>query len=110
VTAPATEVGSSSAPSDRRNGPDSSAIPNVYGLRSRLTNTAAQLIRLGGRLSQQFVTPIASKSTFAPAPRNPPARRFLGVDALGLVAGKLAEMNSGVAAWETLSRSTSYAQ
>jgi hypothetical protein len=37
-------------------------------------------------------------------------RLFLGEDALGLVAGKLAEMKSEVAAWETLSRSTSYAQ
>ena len=39
---------------------------------------------------------------------NPPVRLFLGEDALGLVDAKLAEMTSEVAAWDTLSRSTSF--
>jgi NAD(P)-dependent dehydrogenase (short-subunit alcohol dehydrogenase family) len=39
---------------------------------------------------------------------NPPTRLFLGEDALGLVAQKLEQMKDEVAAWETLSRSTSF--
>lgn len=40
---------------------------------------------------------------------NPPARLFLGDDALALVEKKLADMTSEIAAWETLSRSTNFA-
>jgi len=40
---------------------------------------------------------------------NPPARLFLGDDALALVERKLADMTSEIAAWETVSRSTNYA-
>lgn len=39
----------------------------------------------------------------------PPARLFLGEDALGLVAQKLEQMKTEVAAWETVSRSTGFA-
>jgi NAD(P)-dependent dehydrogenase (short-subunit alcohol dehydrogenase family) len=39
---------------------------------------------------------------------NPPARLFLGDDALALVGQKLEQMKAEIAAWETLSRSTSY--
>jgi NAD(P)-dependent dehydrogenase (short-subunit alcohol dehydrogenase family) len=41
---------------------------------------------------------------------NPPARLFLGEDALALVEQKLADMQSEIAAWDALSRSTSFAQ
>ncbi|WP_428031163.1 oxidoreductase [Ancylobacter sp.] len=40
---------------------------------------------------------------------NPPTRLFLGEDALGLVAQKLQQMQAEIAAWEELSRSTSFA-
>ena len=40
---------------------------------------------------------------------NPPTRLFLGADALGLVERKLDAMRAEVAAWEALSRSTSFA-
>ena len=40
---------------------------------------------------------------------NPPARLFLGEDALGLVEQKLDRMRAEISAWEALSRSTSYA-
>ncbi|MFC0387565.1 oxidoreductase [Muricoccus vinaceus] len=40
---------------------------------------------------------------------NPPTRLFLGGDALGLVEGKLDAMRAEMAAWEEVSRSTSYA-
>jgi NAD(P)-dependent dehydrogenase (short-subunit alcohol dehydrogenase family) len=40
---------------------------------------------------------------------NPPTRLFLGEDALGLVAQKLEQMRGEIAAWEALSRSTSFA-
>lgn len=40
---------------------------------------------------------------------NPPARLFLGEDALGLVRQKLEQMKAEIAAWEDLSRSTSFA-
>jgi hypothetical protein len=40
---------------------------------------------------------------------NPPARLFLGEDALGLVAAKLDQMEAEIAAWNALSRSTSFA-
>jgi len=43
------------------------------------------------------------------ASENPPARLFLGEDALGLVAQKLEQMKTEVAAWETVSRSTGFA-
>ncbi len=39
---------------------------------------------------------------------NPPTRLFLGEDALGLVNQKLEQMKAEVAAWEILSRSTSF--
>ncbi|MBP0495090.1 oxidoreductase [Roseomonas indoligenes] len=39
---------------------------------------------------------------------DPPTRLFLGEDALGLVAGKLDAMRAEIAAWEAVSRSTSY--
>lgn len=39
----------------------------------------------------------------------PPVRLFLGEDALGLVQGKLDAMQAEIAAWEALSRSTSFA-
>jgi short-subunit dehydrogenase len=38
----------------------------------------------------------------------PPTRLFLGDDALALVGQKLDEMKSEIAAWETVSRSTSF--
>ena len=40
---------------------------------------------------------------------NPPARLFLGEDALGRVAAKLDQMEAEIAAWDALSRSTSFA-
>jgi NAD(P)-dependent dehydrogenase (short-subunit alcohol dehydrogenase family) len=40
---------------------------------------------------------------------NPPARLFLGEDALGIVTQKLEQMKAEMAAWETLSRSTGFA-
>lgn len=40
--------------------------------------------------------------------KNPPSRLFLGEDALGLVAQKLDQIKTEIAAWDTLSRSTSY--
>jgi NAD(P)-dependent dehydrogenase (short-subunit alcohol dehydrogenase family) len=40
---------------------------------------------------------------------NPPTRLFLGEDALELVAQKLEQMRGEIAAWEALSRSTSFA-
>ncbi len=40
---------------------------------------------------------------------NPPARLFLGEDALGLVEQKLDRMHDEISAWRELSRSTSYA-
>jgi NAD(P)-dependent dehydrogenase (short-subunit alcohol dehydrogenase family) len=40
---------------------------------------------------------------------HPPARLFLGEDALGLVAQKLEDIKGEVAAWDALSRSTSFA-
>jgi NAD(P)-dependent dehydrogenase (short-subunit alcohol dehydrogenase family) len=40
---------------------------------------------------------------------NPPARLFLGEDALSLVDGKLDAMRAEIATWERLSRSTSFA-
>lgn len=40
---------------------------------------------------------------------HPPRRLFLGEDALGLVRQKLDEMNAEIAAWDDLSRSTSFA-
>ena len=40
---------------------------------------------------------------------DPPTRLFLGEDALGLVGHKLEQMKAEIAAWETLSRSTSFA-
>ena len=43
------------------------------------------------------------------AAENPPTRLFLGGDALGLVEKKLEQMKTEVAAWETVSRSTSFA-
>lgn len=39
---------------------------------------------------------------------SPPTRLFLGGDALGLVDQKLAQMQSEIAAWEAVSRSTSF--
>jgi hypothetical protein len=42
------------------------------------------------------------------AAKNPPERLFLGEDALGLVEQKMAAMRSEIAAWEALSRSTSF--
>ncbi|MGA0564478.1 oxidoreductase [Ancylobacter sp. VNQ12] len=41
---------------------------------------------------------------------NPPARLFLGEDALGLVDQKLDRMRDEISAWRELSRSTSFAQ
>ncbi|MBP0618294.1 oxidoreductase [Jiella mangrovi] len=38
----------------------------------------------------------------------PPTRLFLGADALGLVEGKLSAMRTEIAAWDDLSRSTSF--
>ena len=43
------------------------------------------------------------------AAENPPARLFLGEDALGLVTAKLEAMKAEIAAWDDLSRSTSFA-
>jgi len=40
---------------------------------------------------------------------HPPVRLFLGEDALGLVGEKLAQMKTEIAAWDELSRSTSFA-
>jgi len=40
---------------------------------------------------------------------NPPTHLFLGEDALGLVTQKLEDMKQEIAAWETISRSTSFA-
>jgi short-subunit dehydrogenase len=40
---------------------------------------------------------------------NPPARLFLGEDALVLVRQKLEQMTTEIAAWETVSRSTGFA-
>lgn len=40
---------------------------------------------------------------------NPPTRLFLGEDALALVAQKIAQMKAEIAAWETVSRSTTFA-
>ncbi len=40
---------------------------------------------------------------------NPPARLFLGEDALGLVGQKLEQMKTDIAAWDSLSRSTDFA-
>jgi len=40
---------------------------------------------------------------------NPPARLFLGEDALGLVNQKLGQMREEIAAWEDVSRSTAFA-
>jgi len=40
------------------------------------------------------------------AAQNPPAHLLLGSDALGLVRDKLAQMESEISAWETLTRST----
>ncbi len=39
---------------------------------------------------------------------HPPARLFLGDDALELVGQKLAQINAEIAAWERVSRSTSF--
>jgi len=39
---------------------------------------------------------------------NPPVRLFLGEDALGLVEQKLDQMKAEIAAWDALSRSTSF--
>lgn len=39
---------------------------------------------------------------------NPPVRLFLGEDALGLVQQKLDQMKAEIAAWDALSRSTSF--
>lgn len=39
---------------------------------------------------------------------NPPVRLFLGEDALGLVGQKLEQMKAEIAAWEPVSRSTSF--
>jgi len=39
---------------------------------------------------------------------NPPVRLFLGADALGLVERKLDQMQDEIAAWDALSRSTSF--
>ncbi len=39
----------------------------------------------------------------------PPTRLFLGEDALGFVAQKLEQMKTETAAWDALSRSTSFA-
>jgi hypothetical protein len=39
---------------------------------------------------------------------NPPVRLFLGDDALGLVEQKLDGMKGEIAAWDVLSRSTSF--
>ncbi len=39
---------------------------------------------------------------------DPPARLYLGADALTLVAGKIAAMQSEIAAWEQVSRSTNF--
>ena len=39
---------------------------------------------------------------------NPPARLFLGADALGLVEQKLAQMKADIAAWHTLSCATNF--
>ncbi len=39
---------------------------------------------------------------------HPPARLFLGADALELVAQKLEAMRAEIAAWDALSRSTSF--
>jgi NAD(P)-dependent dehydrogenase (short-subunit alcohol dehydrogenase family) len=39
---------------------------------------------------------------------NPPVRLFLGADALGLVEQKLAQMKTEIAAWDSVSRSTSF--
>jgi NAD(P)-dependent dehydrogenase (short-subunit alcohol dehydrogenase family) len=41
---------------------------------------------------------------------NPPARLFLGEDALALVEQKLTDMRSEIATWDALSRSTGFAQ
>ncbi len=41
--------------------------------------------------------------------RNPPARLFLGEDALDLVTRKLDQMKTEIAAWNALSRSTAFA-
>jgi NAD(P)-dependent dehydrogenase (short-subunit alcohol dehydrogenase family) len=41
---------------------------------------------------------------------NPPTRLFLGEDALGLVEQKLAQMKAEIAAWEAVSRSTSFSE
>ena len=43
------------------------------------------------------------------AAENPPTRLFLGEDALGMVEQKLAQMKSEIDAWDSLSRSTSFA-
>ena len=43
------------------------------------------------------------------AAEKPPTRLFLGEDALGVVAQKLAQMKSEIDAWDALSRSTSFA-
>ena len=43
------------------------------------------------------------------AAENPPTRLFLGEDALGVVEQKLAQMKSEIDAWDSLSRSTSFA-
>ena len=40
--------------------------------------------------------------------KNPPARLFLGEDALGLVAQKLEQMKGEIEAWSALSRSTNF--
>lgn len=40
---------------------------------------------------------------------NPPVRLFLGEDALGLVEQKMAGMKADMAAWDDVSRSTSFA-
>jgi hypothetical protein len=39
---------------------------------------------------------------------NPPARLFLGTDALALVQQKLEGMSAEIAAWDVLSRSTDF--
>ena len=39
---------------------------------------------------------------------HPPTRLFLGEDALGLVDQKLGQMKAEIAAWDALSRSTSF--
>lgn len=63
--------------------------------------------RLAARCPEAFCVRSVHLLALVDAPE-PPARLFLGEDALGLVEQKLAGMAAEIAEWNELSRLTSY--